>query len=174
MLKPFIIAVTDIQAFSSDDWIDEVKRMLPQGTDLPSGAILAIGEQTTFDVNTAADQESYIEITPAESVRPSQYRIDLGGERVVIYINPNDKSAIDRIRANDDTLQSLFPSMYQRAIEEAIRQHQRDDHAGKRWAVRIVEKLAEHHLDVQDPETLEANSLEYAQQVMENPLEFVS
>ena len=170
ILKPFVIAVEDIQAFRSDDWTDPVKRMLPLGTDLPSGAILAIGEQTTFDVNTATDQESYIEITPAESVQPSQYRIDLGGERIVIYINPNDKPAIDQTRANDDTLQYLYPSMYQRAIEEAIRQHQRDDHSGKRWAVRIADKLAEHGLDTQDAEALEAHSLEYAQQVMENPL----
>ena len=31
----------------------------------------------------------------------------------------------------------LFPSMYQRAIEEAVRLHRKDEHADKRWAARI-------------------------------------
>jgi len=67
-------------------------------------------------------------------------------------------------------LQSFFPSMYQRAVEEAVRQHLKDDHAGKRWAVRIAETLAEHQLETDDADLLEANSLDYAQQIMQNPL----
>ncbi len=170
LLRPFIIATVDIPNFRCIDWSPSIQKLLPEGAAIPVGSILAIGQETSFDVNTANEQESYIEITPSQDVDSSRFRIDLSGERIVIEINPDDKPAIDRIRQDEDLLQSLFPSMYQRAVEEAVRQHRKEDHAGKRWAVRIAETLAEHQLETDDSDLLEANSLDYAQQIMQNPL----
>ena len=170
ILRPFIIATADIPEFRCSDWAPSIQKLLLEGAALPAGSILAIGQEATFDVNTAVDQESYIEITPSKDVESSRFKIDLSGERIVIQINPDDKPAVDRIRQDEESLQSLFPSMYQRAIEEAIRQHLKEDHAGKRWAVRIAETLAEHQLETDDSDLLDANSLDYAQQIMQNPL----
>ena len=74
------------------------------------------------------------------------------------------------MRQDKETLQALYPSMYLRAIEEAIRQHRKDENSDKRWASRITDKLAEHNITADDTEILEANSLGFAQQIMENPL----
>ena len=151
-LRPFIIATTDIPAIGNDDWTPAIKALLPNGTGVPAGAILAIGLENTFDLNTAADHESYIDIAPSMAVEPQRFRIDLSGQRIVIQIHPDDKIAIDRLRQDEDTRQNLFPSVYLNAIEQAVRQHRKDEHSGKRWTRRIAEKLAENNIANDDPE----------------------
>ncbi len=170
LIKPFIVASQSIENISNDDWKAGVKTLLPHGANVPSGAILAIGKEKSFDTDTTTELESYVEITPSQAVRQKSYKIDLSGQRIVILIHPEDKLHIDQVRQDENSLQALFPSMYQRAIEEAVRLHRKEEHEGKRWAVRIADKLGSHGLDSSDPEMLEANSLDYAQQIMDNPL----
>ena len=169
-IRPFIIASADIPQIRNDDWTQLLKEILPNGSPVPKGSILAIGKEKTFDPDASRELESYIEIAPSQAVERNRYRIDLSGPRIVIQINPEDKPDIDRLRQDEESLQTLWPSMYQRAIEEAIRQHRKDEHSTKRWASRIATKLEEHNIDAEDEDILEANSLEYAQQIMENPL----
>ena len=170
LIKPFVVASDAIGKMANDDWTVAVKGLLPKGTAVPSGAILAIGTEKSFETDKTTDLESYVEITPSQAVERGRFNINLSGPRIVILINPEDKPDIDRMRHDEDSLQTLFPSMYQRAIEEAIRLHRKDEHADKRWAARIADKLNDYDLLADDPEILEANSLDYAQQIMENPL----
>lgn len=170
LIRPFIIASQAIGNMASDDWAATVRSLLPNGTSVPPGAILAIGAERSFDTETTSDLESYVDITPSQTVERGRFKVDLLGQRIVIQINPEDKTEIDRIRQDEDSLQALFPSMYQTAIEQAVRLHRRDDNVDKRWAVRIADKLNDHGLTSDDPEILEASSLDYAQQIMENPL----
>ena len=170
LIRPFIVASEDIPAIDNDDWAPWIREMLPNGAQVPKGAILAIGPEKNFDTDDTSELESYVEIAPSQAVDQGRFKIDLSGQRIVILIHPDDKPDIDRVRSDEDTRSALFPSMYQRAIEEAIRQHRKDDNTGNRWASRISETLAEHNLETEDPDILEANSLDYAQQIMENPL----
>ena len=170
LVRPFIIASTDIHAISNEDWTAWVQNIVLNGIQVPRGAILAMGPETSFSTNETSELESYVEITPSQTVEPKRFRIDLSGQRIVILIHPDDKPDIDRVRSDEDTRSVLFPSMYQRAIEEAVRQHLKEEHTDKRWARRIAEKLSDHGLETEDQEILEANSLDYAQQIMENPL----
>ena len=170
LIRPFIVASEDISAIDNDDWAPWIREMLPNGAPVPKGAILAIGPEKSFDTDDTSELESYVEIAPSQAVDQGRFKIDLSGQRIVILIHPEDKPDIDRVRGDEDTRSALFPSMYQRAIEEAIRQHRKDENTGKRWASRISDKLAEHDLETEDPDILEANSLDYAQQIMENPL----
>ena len=170
LVRPFIIASKDIPIISNEDWAEWTRSILPNGLPAPKGAILAMSPETSFDTNETSELESYVEITPSQSMEPNRFKVDLLGQRIVILIHPDDKQDIDRVRSDEDTRGALFPSMYQRAIEEAIRQHRKEDNADKRWARRIAEKLADHGLEAEDQEILEANSLDYAQQIMENPL----
>ena len=169
-IRPFIVASADIPQIRNDDWNETLRELLPDGTPVPKGAILAIGREKTFDPDASKELESFIEIAPSQAVERNRYRIDLSNQRIVIQINPDDKADIDRVRSDEETLQALYPSMYQRAVEEAVRQHRKDEHSGKRWSSRIADKLAEHNIDTEEEDILEANSLEYAQQIMENPL----
>ena len=168
-IRPFIIASVDIARISNDDWCQPLRELLPGGTPVPRGALLAIGREKTFDPDASREIESFIEIAPSQAVERNRYKIDLSGQRIVIQISPDDKPDIDRVRKDEEALQALYPSMYQRAIEEAVRQHRKDEHSDKRWASRIADKLAEHNIDTEE-EILDANSLEYTQQIMENPL----
>ena len=169
-LRPFIIAATDIPAISNRDWDPVIRELLPQGASVPAGAILAIANEKAFNLDMTEEQESYIDIIPSEDVEPKRFKISLSDERIGILINPDDRPDIERIRQDQDQIQKLFPSMYLNAIEQAVRYHQKDEHQGKRWSRRIADKLAEYNIPVDDKEVLEANSLYYAQQIMENPL----
>ena len=170
LIRPFVIASQAIEQMANADWEPGVRQLLPNGTSVPNGAILAIGAEKSFDTDTTTDLESYVEITPSQTVGRGRFNIDISGQRIVILINPDDKPDIDRMRRDEDSLQTLFPSMYQRAIEEAVRSHRKDEHTDKRWATRIADKLADHDLMTDDPGRLEASALDYAQQIMENPL----
>ena len=99
---------------------------------------MAIGAEKSFDTDATTDLESYVEITPSQAVQRGRFNLDLSGQRIVILINPEDKPDIDRMRRDEDSLQALFPSMYQRAIEEAVRLHRKDEHTDKRWAATKV------------------------------------
>ena len=170
LIKPFVIASQSIENIVNHDWATGVKTLLPNGTSVPSGAILAIGAEKSFDTDKTTDLESYVEITPSQTVERGRFKVDLSGQRIVILISPDDKPDIDRVRRDEDSMQALFPSMYQRAIEEAVRLHRKEEHTDKRWAARIADKLSDHDLNSDDPEILEANSLDYTQQIMDNPL----
>jgi hypothetical protein len=170
LIRPFVIASQAIENIPNDEWGPGVRQLLPDGASVPNGAILAIGAEKSFDTDATTDLESYVEITPSQAVQRGRFNLDLSGQRIVILINPEDKPDIDRMRRDEDSLQALFPSMYQRAIEEAVRLHRKDEHTDKRWAARIADKLTDHDLVTDDPDILEANALDYAQQIMENPL----
>lgn len=170
LIRPFIIASEHIKTVQNDEWTPWLRQVLPNGTPVPKGAILAIAPERSFETHDTLDLESYVEITTSAAVEQNRYKVDLSGPRIVILIHPDDKADIDRVRNNEDSRSALFPSMYQRAIEEAIREHRKEENIGKRWANRIAEKLTEHQVDTEDPEKLAENSLEYVQQIMENPL----
>lgn len=136
LIRPFVIASRSIKHIANDDWDLGIRQLLPNGTSIPNGAILAIGAEKSFDTDTTTDLESYVEITPSQTVERGRFKVDLTGQRIVILINPDDKPDIDRMRRDEDSLQILFPSMYQRAIEEAVRLHCKDENTDKRWATK--------------------------------------
>ncbi len=173
IIRPFIIASQAIENIPPDDWDSGITQLLPEGTSVPKSAILAIGSEKIADPETTSNLESYVEIIPAQTVERGRFDIDLEGQRIVIRINPGDKPDIDRMRRDENLRLPLFPSMYLRAIEQAVRCHLKDEYTDKKWANRIANKLGEHDLPTDDPEILEDRSLEYAQQIMENPLSLI-
>ena len=167
-LFPMIIAAQEIQ-MDCTDWNPGIKSMLPNGTNVPHGAILAIANRHALDLDTDHEYASLIDLVPNPNIERSRFNISLDGERIAIQVNPQDKPNIDRVRKSEDQSQNLYPSVYLSAIEKAVRSHMNDDHQTKRWAMKIREKLAEQGIDP-DPEVLQDNSLEYAQIVMGSPL----
>ena len=74
LLKPFVIASQSIENIVNYDWTAGVKSLLPDGTSVPSGAILAIGAEKSFDTDTTTDLESYVEITPSQAVQRGRFQ----------------------------------------------------------------------------------------------------
>ncbi len=169
-IKSYVTAAADIERFPPDDWSQAIRSILPEGTAVPKGAILAAATEKTFDTGETQDLTSCVEIVVSAQAEERQYRIDIGGERINILVNSRDKQNIDRTRSGEDSQQALWPSMYQRAIEEAVRMHTQPEHAGKRWAKTIAAKLAECGIETGDPDVLRDNSLAYTQTIMGNPL----
>ena len=173
IIKPFIVTTSEIQKFKADEWAPAILELIAEGADIPNAAILGIAPETSFQADETTTQESYLEIAPSPTVPQGQYRIELSGERIVIQINPDDKQGLNQVRRNGSPEQYLFPSMYQRAIEEGIRQHCKEDHEGKKWAHHMARQLDDNGIDTSDQEILEANSLEFAQLLMRNPLNYI-
>ena len=169
-IKSYITAGADIEHFPPDDWSAAIRAILPEGTKVPKGAILAAATEKTFETGETQDLQSCVEIVVSARVEERQYRIDIDGERINILVNSGDKQNIDRTRSDEDSQQALWPSMYQRAIEEAVRMHTQPEHSDKRWAKTIAAKLAEGGMETDDSEALRDNSLTYTQTIMGNPL----
>ena len=169
-IKSYVTAAADIERLPPDDWSQTIRSILPEGTAVPKGAILAAATEKTFETGETQDLQSCVEIVVSAQAEERQYRIDIGGERINILVNNRDKQDIDRTRSDEAAQQALWPSMYQRAIEEAVRMHTQPEHAGKRWAKTIAAKLAEAGLEADDPDVLQDNSLAYTQTIMGNPL----
>jgi hypothetical protein len=169
-IKSYITAGADMERLPPDDWSTAIRSILPEGTPVPKGAILAVATEKTFETDGARDLRSCVEIVVSARVEEHQYLIEIGGERINILVNSRDKQNIDRTRSGEDSQQALWPSMYQRAIEEAVRTHTQPEHADRRWARTIAAKLAECGIETGDPDVLRDNSLAYTQTIMGNPL----
>ena len=169
-IQPFVTAKTDIRGFSSRGWNNWLKSILPNGSDMPQGAILAIGTTSVFDTEGTPDIESCVQLVNSADVERGRYAVRLDSENISIQVNSLDRPAIDTMRSNEDHEGRLWPSIYQSAIEQAVRKHALPENEDRKWAGSIAAALARHELDTSDADVLTDNSLVYAQIIMENPL----
>lgn len=168
-LTPYVAAIADIPAFKPPELDDELRRLIPAGgTDLPAGAILAIGLPTEIELDNQTAVESIIDLAPDSGLRKGQFAVDLTGQRIAINVHRNIWQDIQQLRNRSDKQPLLRQSLYLYAIEKAIRNL--DDGEGKRWADVIRRKLADNGID-DDPELIAENSEIHAQQIFQNPLE---
>ena len=168
-INPFITATTDLTGFKAKSWSTWLATILPEGTDIPTGAILAAAQLHTFNTDGATEMESCLKIVPSDHMEPGQFKIELE-DLIHIVVNTNDKPQVDRLRQNQNTQDQLWPSLYLPAIAKAIQSLNHPDNADKTWAKTLAMKLAENAFETDDDEILRENALKYAQQLMENPL----
>lgn len=168
-LTPYVAAVANISAFNPPELDDELRLLIPAGgTDLPAGAILAIGAATEIELDNQAAVESIIDLAPASELQQGQFAVDLSGQRIAINVHRNIWQDIQQLRSRPDKEPLLRQSLYLYAIDKAIRNL--EDGEGKRWADVIRRKLADNGVD-DDSEQLAENSEIYAQRIFQNPLE---
>ena len=170
-IQPFITSTRRVDTFTSKNWTSWVKDVLPHGVDLPAGAILAMAAEKTIPIGEPDEIQSCVQIVPTDRVVEGQFNVDLSSDHIHILVNPADKPKIDRMRANEDEQDKLWPSMYQTAIEKAVRYHTVEDNSEKTWAKTVARTTQEHEIDTSNLEDLQENSLIYAQQIMGNPLQ---
>ena len=170
-IRPHITTTESLDNFYSEDWLPDIKEMLPDGISLPSGAILGRTAIIEFDAGGLMSGESIFEIVPSGNIEKGIYILDIGGERIVIQVCPDDLPAINQVRDLDEKGNaSIWVGMYQRAVEEGVRKHRDDEHINKRWAINIGKQLSDADMEADDSDLLEARALEYAQRLMQNPL----
>lgn len=169
-ILPYIIATRHLQNYCSERWLPWLKAALPQGIEIPQGSILAISETSTFNPEQSTDTQSCIQLVAQDGMDSGRWKISLEKDLIHILVSPGDKGIIDTIREDDEQQQKLWPSIYQSAVELAVRKHLQDEHREKTWAETIKRKLEEKGLETEDMEILEEHSLSYAQDIMEGTL----
>ena len=170
ILTPYIAAVDDVSAFNPPELHDELRQLLPvNGTDLPAGAILAIGLATEISLEPPAAVESIIDLVPNSNLDASQFAVDLSGQRIAINVHPNVWADVQQVRNRQERQPILHQALYLHAIDKAIRNL--TDSEGKRWADVVVRKLADNGIETEDEADLSENSETYAQKIFQNPLE---
>ena len=165
-ISSYIYAAAEIKNHLAEDWLPETRQMLPEGIDLPKGAILAQSPETSFNPDDQEEQESIMSIVPKDGLDPGKFQVELDEDRIIVRVSPDTRAGIDLARKSEGWNEAMW-SPYLTVMVEAIRQHQEDEHIGKRWASRIRKALRNKGID---PADAKENPLEHAQTIMENPL----
>ena len=168
VLTPYILAVEEIPSFKSDEHAREWRDYHPEGFDIEEAGILAVGNDV--EITLASDSIGSVIDLVAMPQAEGMFSVELDGEHIVISVSGEDKQRIDAMRRRserDITHASLFPSLYLHAITSALQSV--FDYEDRRWARTILNQLEDKGIQA-DRETIAAQSLHYAQLLMEQPL----
>ena len=168
-LTPYILAVGEIPSFKSDEHAREWRDYHPEGFNIEEAGILAVGNdvEITLSPDSIGSVIDLVAMPQAEGM----FSVELDGEHIVISVSGEDKQRIDAMRKRserDITHAALFPGLYLHAITSALQSV--FDYEDRRWAQAILNQLEDKGIHA-DRETIAAQSLHYAQLLMEKPLE---
>ena len=169
-VSSYVCAAAEIVGHQAEDWLPEVKILLPTGIDLPKGAILAQAADSSFNPDKEQEQGSIMSIVPKDGIEPGRFQVELDEERIIVRVAPETRKEIDRARKSEGWKDAMW-SNYLTVMVHAVQAHQEEEHQGKRWANRIGKALQRAGINESEPEELRNNALEYAQIMMNNPLD---
>ena len=169
-LTPYIVAVGRIEKFNPPEVDDGLKELIPGGVNLPAGAILAIGKTNDIDLDEPAPITSIFDLAPDKKLQEGEFKVDLSGQRIAIYVHPATKGQINKLRKLKACSPIFYQSLYLHAVDKAIRNC--NEVAEENWAKVIKRKLAEIDVDVDGEKNvdLDENSEKYAQRLLKTPL----
>lgn len=171
-LTPYIVALQEIKGFTAPEHADEFKLHKSDGFDIPSAAILAVGDSSRITLEEGGSVESIIDLARNDHVEAGTFVIDLGDNRITIYMSRGDKERIETLRMqgiSSNEMAALFPAIYLHAVVEALQNLKVLDHADKQWTHSIRRALERASIKVDDDE-LKSNALKYAQVLMRQPV----
>lgn len=168
ILTPYILAVDKIVNFKSDEHALEWQLYHPGGFVIEDAGILAVGEdvEIALSPNTIGSVIDLVAMPQAEGM----FSVDLDNEHIVITVSREDKQRIDALRRQSEreiAHAALFPALYLHAITSAIQSM--SEYEDKKWAQTILKQLEDKGVQA-DRETIQSQSLHYAQLLMEQPL----
>lgn len=159
-LTPYVIASKDVPwtATDGDADLDNVK-----GDPMPRGSILAVGETHAIQLRKTGTLQSSIRITPNPKIAEGVYLVNSQGDFVVVEMGPKTFSDVHGMRQRAGDL--LYPSVYQAALEFAMREM--EEHEQSMWARALKQTLDKHGIDTDD---LAERAHEHAQTLLNKPL----
>ena len=169
-LFPYVVAMSQINGFTSDEHAEEFKQFKPDGFDIAPASILAVGQGSRI-VLEAGSPYSVIDLVNNPQIENGMFKVDLEEQRIKIHVSPNDKNQIEALRdkgRHSAEMSTLFPAIYLHAVTEALRNLSEHPDAG--WASTIEQSMRERNIDADDYEELRNNALTYAQRLLENPV----
>ena len=170
LLRPYLVTTEPLDGFTAPEHAEEWKLHKPDGFNIPSAGILAVGDGQQVSLGSD-NPESVIDLVANSLISDESFQVELGDQRIKIYLSPAAKERVEVIRANraaNPGFKALFPGLYLHAISEALRQI--PEYVDSRWARTLRRALNKSgYMDIDD-ETLTENPLKYAQALMCNPL----
>ena len=160
-LTPYVAASREIERFASEEHDEEI-RGLTGG--VPRGSILAVGATHEVEIDRIGRIQSAIKMVSNPDVDEGMYLVNADGDFILVEMGPRTFNDVSRIRQSADAL--LFPSVYQAAIEYAIRQM--GDNEDSAWAAALRKTLDKHGISVD--ENLPKHAHEHAQTLLDRPL----
>lgn len=171
-LRPYLVATENIVGFTSDEHAPEFGLFKHGGFDIPPASILAVGEPSRVTLEEGDSPNSVIDLVSNPQIEDGRFEVDLTDHRIKVYVSPNDKNRIEKIRDRDKDktgfeMATLFPSIYLHAVTEALRNI--SEHPNERWVRTMRDSIAKHNINVDDEE-LKDNALSHAQTLMDRPV----
>ena len=166
---PYIVATKEIHGFTSRDHATEIRELKPEGFHLQGGSILAVADSIRITIKETSPQ-SVIDLVTSSITPQGQYEIDLASDRIKIYLSPEDKLVLERIRSQKHDhpgKTALTTTFYLNAVTEAL--HCIEEYPETTWAEAIRTALERHHLNT-STKALQNNAARYAQIILEAPL----
>ena len=169
-LVPYIVATRKIERFMSNEHVDEIRWLNPEGFNIAPWAMLARGAEQRVELESNSNPNSVIDLVGHEGVEDGGFAIDLNDNRIKIYVSHNDYPLISAFRNNKTAIEperaALVPSLYLHAVIEALREL--PQYEDRRWHDTIRNALAKHNIEFDDDE-LRDSALRYAQMMMAHP-----
>ena len=172
ILTPYIVAKCEISGFISEEHADEFRLIRPEGFNISTGSILAVGRHARIALEKGGSPDSVIDLVMNPNIEKGAFAVDLDGNRIRIYVSDREKQQIETLRRlgrHSIEMAALFPAIYLHAVTEAIRHLSDPEYADMYWHHTIKKALEKHDIAVDD-ELLKSDALKYAQKLMEQPV----
>ena len=167
VLTPYVISTGAIAGFSSEEHAGEIKGAKPEGFDIPSGGILAVGKSTRIVLKEGGSLYSAFNLVGNDSIGRGEFKVALDDNRIQIHVAPQDKAEIEALRLRDEAA-VLHSALYLHAVVEALRY--RFDFPQMRWAMTMQQALERHSISASDPDEWKEQALDHAQILMGRPV----
>ena len=161
-LTPYVVASNDLDWLDSSEHADEINDAGSRNQ-IPKGSVLAVGASYEVEMDEIGTIRSAIKIQRNGLVDEGKYTINTVEDFVVIELGPRTYANVAQMRERLREL--LYPSIYQAAIEYAIRKM--DDESARKWAKALRKTLDDNKIT--DKEIAE-NPNYCAQIILDNPL----
>lgn len=173
-----IIANENIKSYYSDNFSDIFKNY---SFDVYKGDILAVGEQLKFNAEKDSDSikniSSIFAVEASEESNPSALDIDLGGNKIIIYLEEKYFEKFKDLNKNQN-LNSVFASLIVTPVLVEIIEKLKNDNGEKireaeqyRWFRILNKKLKDIDIDLKKPEDIDKNSVSIVQKLIDRHLE---
>ncbi len=165
-ITPYVATTEEIPAFYSKEHDDEIQQMIPDGVDLPTGAILAVGKSHEITIDAIEKIQAAIKIIQNKELEVGTYAIDTSGDYLDIQMHPKTQNSIRNI--HNQSVELLYPSIYLTAIEQAIRDM--ENYKDRKWAQALHKTLEKHNIEI-DYDKLKEEANKHAQTILNKPLD---
>lgn len=166
-LSPHISSTEEIRSFKSSEHHAEFSGM---EINLPSGAILARGNDTVLTIDALQTLSAAILLIPNNNLEKGEFRVDVEEDRINISMHEETYQCVTYLRKTD--LRALYPSVYLAALTHAIQNIEKD--RDRRWEEALKKTLKKGGIQTDDEENLRRNAYVYAQKLLKYPVNYLT